>query len=156
MLASMDARAKPYPLAPGVVIKFLPFRPAISVAMYDTFMKHVRENGEPNGDETSGLHNIFIVSCPLITSICIEPGTELTAAMQSFVEWVNGRTASIVENWLSFQWMVDVEIATQLWEAYNATRDDLPKAPAILQVPAPLPVDENGELTRPTKTGGKR
>lgn len=153
MLAhSMDARAKSYELAPGVVLKFLPFRPVFWVAMNDAFLKHVTDTG----GEWGGLHNIFIVSCPLITSIQVATGTEVNSAMQCFVDWLNGRTADIVENWLSFQWMVDVEIATSLWEAYGATRDDLPKAPAILQVPAPVPVDEHGNVSPPIKSGGRK
>lgn len=152
MLANMDNWAKPYELAPGVVIKMLPFKPIYWQAQYEAFASYI--NAEKIS--SAGQHEIFICICPLATSICVEPEAELSIAMRVFIDWFNGRTTNIIENWKSFEMMVDTELVVKLWEAWNGTRDDLPKAPMALQRPAPLPVDARGNEAKPTKTGGKR
>lgn len=152
MLANMDGFSKPYEIAPGVILRLLPFKPVYWLAQQATYTKYIKEAGI----DWMGLHDIFILVCPLATSVCVEPESELTVAMQVFILWLNGRTGDIIKDWCTFEQMVDVQIANDLWSAFEATRDDIPKAPAILRVPAPIPVDENGNLSRPTKAGGRK
>lgn len=152
MLANMDAWAKPFELAPGVVIKILPFKPVFWQSQYDTFVTYLHDHNI----KATGTHDIFIFTAPLSTSLCVEPDAELSIALRVFIAWFNGRTQNVIENWHSFEQMVDNNLVVRLWEAYTDTRDDLPKAPAVLQKPAPLPVDNNGNVSKPIKTGGRK
>lgn len=145
MLSKLDALAKPYELAPGVVIRILPFKPLYWIAMQTVFNAYLEKADIP----ADGVQQIFILVTPLITSVTVAESAQISTEMRAFTIWFQERTTDIVESWQLFQQFVSISVATMLWEASEAIQDDLPKAAPELQQPAPVPVDENGNPTNP-------
>lgn len=152
MLDKLDKLARGVSPVEGVCIRLLPYRPVFWSGQKDKLEKYLKESGET----WRGAHNVFILTCPLMTSLTVEGEVPLWA--QSLNVWWEARSGEIIQDWLNFEMVASEDLPGVLWEAYQATRNeaDLPRAPAALQQPAPLPVDDNGKMTRPMKAGGRK
>lgn len=152
MLAKLDALARCHTLAPGLDMRVIAYRPVFWNGLLTRFKQYLEDNKIP----WTGIHDLYILLCPLITSLDISKDTVLPVWAQGFILWYQTKTGDVIEDWLSFEQLVSGDNLSELWAGYHNTRDDLPKAPELLQQPAPVPVDDNGNLTRPIKTGGKK
>lgn len=152
MLDRVDSLAKSYTPVEGVCIRLLPYRPMFWNAHQERLKVYAKECGEA----WTAFHNIFILTCPVMTGLHVSEDAPLWA--QALALWYEARTGDIVQDWQLFQQVAPEELAGVLWEAYQATRleAELPRAPEVLQQPAPVPVDEDGQTARPIKAGGKR
>jgi hypothetical protein len=153
MLDKRNARAHCHTLAPGLDIYVLGYRPVFWLSQLERLRKHLNDNAIA----WSGMHDIFIMLCPLITSLKLDNETELPPWAEAFVIFYEGYGTDIVENWLNFEQIIDSDHLSELWAAYNGTRNTLPKATPVIQQNAPVPVLEDG-LTEnpPIASGGKR
>lgn len=139
--------SKSFSPVPGLTIWMLPYRPYIWAQVREQFMKHLA--GEP----MEGIHHVFINAIPLVTSIVVEGDVPSWATALAACHPVNIR--DITTTWELFSRTASDETLTALWRTYEATREQLPQAPAELQQPAPVPEDEEGEPNPTTASGGR-
>lgn len=150
MLANMDKLARSYAPVEGVCIRLLPYRPVFWQAQQDKFQKYI----EGRGETWTVFHNVFILTAPILTAVTVSGDVPLWA--QALLMWFEARTGDIVEDWMMFEQIAPDDLPTLLMQAYNATRHDVPQAPEVFQQPAPVPVDEHGNVSRPIKAGGRK
>lgn len=150
MLEKLDKLAQSYAPVDGVCMRLLPYRPVFWSAQLDRFQKFI----DGRGETWSVFHNAFILTAPILTAVNISG--EVPVWAQALRMWFEVRTGDVIEDWLTFEQIIPDELAAILMNAYNATRHDVPAAPEALQQPAPVPVDNNGDISRPIKAGGKK
>ena len=151
MQAKLDGFARAYSPAPGMVIRMLPFLPVFWNDLNKTMRDYIKDRGQ----EWTGAHDIFIMTAPLITSMTTG-NEELPVELAVLAFWQTQRIGAITEDWHLFEQMCPYASLEVLWSAYEATRKeaDVPRAPEVLQTPAPVPVNDDGITENPTTAGG--
>lgn len=156
MLSKLDVLAVGHSPVPGLCIRMLPYRPAYWNIQNEKFRAYVEESGQ----EWGGHHSVFLMTYPVTTSIKTDDTTPLAALpveLAALVLWYETHSGDIVEDWKMFEQMCPMETLDSLWSvrAKIEEEQEMLKAPAELQSPAPLPIDEHGNEAKPTAAGGK-
>lgn len=79
-------------------------------------------------------HSTFAVALPLIMAIDFPPpDVDAPREVRVFEAFWNDTTSDFAERWQAFKRIIAVPTINALWEAYEATRDNLLSAPQALQ-----------------------
>lgn len=145
---SLNRAIKWHEPIPGLRIGMLPYVPFYWRTLREKLVQQVQASGEEwdNGAST------FALAQPLIEAVEVT-SEELPAWALILVDCLRDKSDDIIQDWQVFRKYASVEAVTLLWDCYQATRDNLPKAPDIIQRGMPEPSDED-ESENPTEAGG--